>query len=550
MKNLGRKITALLIATACAATIPLAACKDGGDDEQSDEYSVVLNYNDDSSRPRTVYVEKGEDLTAPDEPLRVGYQISHWSTAETGGEKINFPFKPSGDITLYAQWTAAVYDVTFDYNFTGSTPYVTQIEYNGTVSAPAEEGMPVNTGYFFYRWMNKAEDGSEVQFPYTVKKDVTFYAEWLSSDTQIFEVSFNSNYPDESGSVVKTVEVVEGKTIAQRNVPSVSFTGYTFKGWATAPTASADDIVSFPYKPTSTLTLYAIWERTRYSVNFRYNYNNSPDSGIFKTESGYSGDTVANPGNVTREGFTFLGWFDSATEGTEVQFPYTIAAGVNNIYAHWQAPLTTPTDNIFDAEFTVIDSSESYPGYSGSTAGTGIITHDSAGTFDTHSEDYPGCKEMDAHHGHHVIGLYREGAELTFVIHSDKAVSGVKFYAKLAIEAATGGVVFTPEGDYGFKITVNGENHNYGSIDLRKPSINGAGMYQSAFFEFNLGTISLKEGENVIKLITNNSTAEDPQTGDAMGTMAAIAPMVDYIRFETDATLSWYPEYDNLYRIA
>ena len=187
---------------------------------------------------------------------------------------------------------------------------------------------------------------------------------------------------------------------------------------------------------------------------------------------------------------------------------------------------------IFDAEFTPISSSESYPGYSGSTRGTGIIQPDSSNEYGAHSEVHPLLNDKHAtHFGHFVTYLYKKDATLTFSIYTETAVSNVGLFASLAAEIEPGGFVITPHGDYG-------------SIDLRKPDLGLGTMYASAFYEHRVATISLQAGWNVIQLITNN---ENTANG---GTMGAVAPMVDYIRLDTTATLSWYPEYDNLYRNA
>ncbi len=62
-----------------------------------------------------------------------------------------------------------------------------------------------------------------------------------------------------------------------------------------------------------------------------------------------------------------------------------------------------------------------------------------------------------------------------------------------------------------------------------------------SFQEYLIGSVSLKEGNNVILLKVNNNNSIG-------GVTEAWAPMIDYIRFDTSATLSWIPEYDNLYR--
>ena len=45
---------------------------------------------------------------------------------------------------------------------------------------------------------------------------------------------------------------------------------------------------------------------------------------------------VASSPKTTRTGYTFQGWFDSATDGTQISFPYTISGDLT-LYAQWTA---------------------------------------------------------------------------------------------------------------------------------------------------------------------------------------------------------------------
>ena len=214
MKKNVKKITTLLMASVFVVSFSLSACTPQKPEEPADEYAVILNYNDDNSRPHVVYVEKGASMEAPAVPSREGYEFANWSIQQADGTELTFPYTPTNDIILYAQWEAAKYDVTFDYNFEGSTPYVESVEYNKTVSAPDAENLPEYDGHYFYHWETKAEGGTAVNFPYTVKKDVTFYAAWLKDDVKIYTVSFDANY--EGAKEFNPIQVVGGQTVAEK----------------------------------------------------------------------------------------------------------------------------------------------------------------------------------------------------------------------------------------------------------------------------------------------------------------------------------------------
>lgn len=55
-----------------------------------------------------ISVVAGNSVTRPANPTQTGYYFTGWYTAAAGGDKITFPYTPTGDITLYAQFTAQV----------------------------------------------------------------------------------------------------------------------------------------------------------------------------------------------------------------------------------------------------------------------------------------------------------------------------------------------------------------------------------------------------------------------------------------------------------
>ena len=81
--------------------------------------------------------------------------------------------------------------------------------------------------------------------------------------------------------------------------------------------------------------------------------------------------SVASSPSTTRTGYTFQGWFDSATDGTQISFPYTISGDLT-LYAQWTVSTYTVT---FDAN-------------GGSGAMTGQVASSSTGlTTNTFTRD-------------------------------------------------------------------------------------------------------------------------------------------------------------------
>ena len=555
------KAIALILTHTFIFGMALAACSSNESSQNvpSDEYAILLNYNDGSSRPYTMYVEKGSSIAANDIdiPTRKGYTFANWTTDEAGASVVSFPYTPEGDIAFYAQWSISVINVTFDYNLgegslASETSYVMQVNYNGNITQADVDAVnariPERDGFIFAGYW-ETENGTRVNFdtPYNIKKEVTFYAHWREEDTKLYNVTFDENYPEGQTHVISDLE--DGMSIALKDAPAdPSRLGYDFLGWATTKDASEPD-VTFPFTPSGTetdITLYGVWKMKTFTVTFRYNYKKNPAgaSGIYKRFADYPAFTsMEEPAAITREGFEFLGWFTHAYEGKKVTFPFEVTSSTN-FYAHWRANRMTPVNNIFDAEFTPIRSDETFPGYSGSTLGTGIIQPDGSDDFGAYSDAYPLLDDAHATaYGNFVTYLYKKGATLTYNIYSDRAVSGVKLHASLATEILEGGFAISPEGDYGYQFIVNDVSMDYGTVELYDLPPAPLGQSATRFQEFYICDINLVEGLNVIKLVTNNENLE------CGGTMGAVAPEVDYIRLETSsATLSWHPEYDNLYR--
>ena len=138
-----------------------------------------------------------------------------------------------------------------------------------------------------------------------------------------------------------TFDAQSGTSVALQNTasvassPSTTRTGYTFQGWFDSATDGTQ--ISFPYTISGDLTLYAQWTVSTYTVTF--DAQSGTSVALQNTAS------VASSPSTTRTGYTFQGWFDSATDGTQISFPYTISGDLT-LYAQWTVSTYTVT---FDA---------------------------------------------------------------------------------------------------------------------------------------------------------------------------------------------------------
>ena len=124
-------------------------------------------------------------------PTRTGYTFKGWYTAATGGSKVESGTKVTitANQTLYAQWTAVNYTVSFNANG-GNTPTTSKsVTYNSTYG---ELPTPTRTGYTFKGWYTAATGGSKVESgtKVTITTNQTLYAQWVIT---YYSVSYRLN---------------------------------------------------------------------------------------------------------------------------------------------------------------------------------------------------------------------------------------------------------------------------------------------------------------------------------------------------------------------
>ena len=99
---------------------------------ETTEYTVTLNATGVTDYPRTMtYSGTALDLPTPE---KTGYTFYGWYTAEKGGNEVDNPYTPTGNINLYAQWTP----ITDLFMLTGVTSETVNVTKQSSVKVSSE----------------------------------------------------------------------------------------------------------------------------------------------------------------------------------------------------------------------------------------------------------------------------------------------------------------------------------------------------------------------------------------------------------------------------
>lgn len=216
-------------------------------------------------------------------------------------------------------------EATFTADGTTFAPAQT-IDRGGKFTEPAE---PSKENHTFAGWYNGDEkfdfDADTTNAPNVLE----LVAKWDINKYTVKFVSEHGSFADQ------TIE--HGKTIDTDKLTIPEVEGYTFDDWY----ADEDHNTKFDFtKPIKrNTTVYAKWTANDYEVSFVTEHGDAPDS----QNVPYNG-TASDPGKLTAEGYTFIGWYTDHTCTTEFNFSTPIT-GDTKVYAKWEknAPVLPDT---------------------------------------------------------------------------------------------------------------------------------------------------------------------------------------------------------------
>lgn len=220
---------------------------------------------------------------------------------------------------------------TFVYDVQQGTSDIITLPSNSTVELSADGYYP---GEFDHWSVRSGSSSYSNPYNYSLGSyDRIIDVYW---NVQPYTVNFNAN----GGSVSPASKTVYyGSTYG--NLPVPTRQGYGFAGWYTEQTGGTQVTAStsVPWKSISqsTFSLYAHWTANTYTVNFDAATNHgTPNS----TKTVTYGSTYGTLPTATSQisGYSFAGWFTSATGGTQVTASTTVpysSSGTITLFAQF-----------------------------------------------------------------------------------------------------------------------------------------------------------------------------------------------------------------------
>ena len=284
---------------------------------KANEYTATFDYNyAGAPMAGTATIQHDGTVTAPaPDPTRAGYQFAGWFTDKDGTIPYEWTTKVSGDVTLYAQWTADKNQVTFDTDGGSAVPG-TSVDTGALVPRPTVT--PTKTGYDFVGWVKA--DGTPWNFDTDTAPagPLTLKAQWQLHE---YTVSFDVNG---AGSQAPVAQKVPYQQAAARPADPTR-EGYDFAGWVDQNGNPYD----FNAPVTGDLALTAQWTIQQRTVTFEVNGGSAVEA-----QTVAWGGTLVKPADPTRDGFTFAGWYTDAALTQAYDFNATVTGDLT-LYAKW-----------------------------------------------------------------------------------------------------------------------------------------------------------------------------------------------------------------------
>ena len=262
----------------------------------------VSYYNEGKKYIDDQKINYGENALKPNtDPSKIGYTFKYWSLKENG-EEYEFSTKITKDIDLYAVYEINKYTVTYIND--GEEYHKETVEYGSVITSIQD---PTKEGYTFIGWYTK--DNEKVSYPITVTKNITLYSKYEIN-------SYKVSYYNEGKKYIEDQQINYGENALKPNTDP-SKIGYTFKYWSLKGNGEEYE---FSTKITKDITLYAVYEINKYTVTYI-------NEGIeYHKETVEYGSVITEIQDPTKEGYTFIGWYNENNE--KVTHPITVTEDI------------------------------------------------------------------------------------------------------------------------------------------------------------------------------------------------------------------------------
>ncbi|NLK24305.1 MAG: InlB B-repeat-containing protein [Clostridiales bacterium] len=265
------------------------------------EKNRIYYYDDNAKLLKTLMLNKSEELTLETSlTSKEGYKLVGWVDRVEGSEL--YPIEseeaiyPEKDMILTPKYER-LNVVTFkDYD---GTILNTQYVERGKSAVAPKDPVSNREGYYFTSWDKEFD---------SIYRDTTITAKYALKKYKV-------KYYDKDGKIIGHPIIYKHGSDGTGDVKAPEYPGYTFKGWD-------KDITNI----TSDMNVKAIYEKNKYSVEFRGYKNGIKDSLIDKQTVEYGNSAIA-PTVPNDPAYTFLKWdrdYSIITANTVVNGVYSI----------------------------------------------------------------------------------------------------------------------------------------------------------------------------------------------------------------------------------
>ena len=313
----------------------------------------------------------------------------------------------------------------------GNSEVIAQYSTNDPIKLPAAE----KQGYTFGGWYSDVDLNTKVGNAgdsYIPKANTMLYAKWLPNTNTEYKVEYYTEKLDGSYELNNT-EKLTGTTDSNVIAEIKEIVGFEFNS------DNSSNVKEGMVKPDGSLTLKLYYSRKTYTVTLDVNEGNALENNTkqIKYEAEYG--ELPEP---TKEGHTFIGWYDSKVNGNQIKTTTKLEKTENHtLYAHWKVNTYTLTINPNGGE------------YNGNPVSS------------TYTQDYNSTKEIEN------PTKNKDGYKVTFVNIGGEAVDPIVQTSTFTswsldgagkLEKVNGKTVYT----YGAKDTVITANYTGNNIKL------------------------------------------------------------------------------------
>ena len=296
-------------------------------------------------------------LNKIDDDAKLTWEISNPSVAELNEKDLTIKALAAGTFTLTVSAgdvetskeinvkagteEPTMYSISYELNGGSATGAVVQYDGTKDVTLPT----PTKEGYNFLGWYESADfSGSKVEkIAAGSKGDKTFYAKWEEVAEEAYTISYELNGGKISGQATSYTGAEDVALVAP------TFAGYEFAGWYESADFSGSKVEKIAAGSTGNKTFYAKWNVVEYTVS--YELNGGSMTGAVETYNVESEDiALVAP---TKEGHTFLGWYESADfAGSKVEKIVAGSTGNKTFYAKWESE-EVEDDGLYDVKYVI-----------------------------------------------------------------------------------------------------------------------------------------------------------------------------------------------------